>query len=93
MEVYDKAYKIACENVKHLKHLYLEQLPGLVLTMPHYGFEISQDVIDACKNAIIDALNGGVEIEWENESDWTFWEEINPSWFKDGYADKLKSIA
>lgn len=83
MSLYDKTYKVALNQLdqSEMKYLYLDVVPGLIKTLPHYGLEISQESIDACKQALLDHFNDGCDMEWEREAQWKFWDGLCPEWF------------
>lgn len=43
--------------------------------------ELTQDFIDACKNAIVEVYFNNIDIEWEDESMYEWWEGLTPDSF------------
>ena len=64
--LYDKVYKHAIDSLVEVKYLYAEMFVGLILAC-YNRYPVKQEAIDACKDALIEQLYDGMDIEFEDE--------------------------
>jgi hypothetical protein len=82
MSDYDRAYKVAKNQLKDFKYFYVEYMVGLIDTIcVTYGFPLNQESIDGAKDAVIDVINHGIEKEWDDYGSFMFWTGLCPEWF------------
>jgi len=79
---YDKYLKLAIDDILEMRRFPLQYFPALVGTVKNKAGEakleeIPSELVDACKDAIIDVYFSNIEPEWETEEQWNFWEKLS----------------
>lgn len=75
--------KIVQDEVKGFKHLGISAVKGLyAVLIKQYGCPDTQETVEALEEGIQEQLFGNVEIEFEDDILWEFWEEMTPETLK-----------
>jgi hypothetical protein len=82
MSIKSRAYIIARDQLANLKYCYWDAVVGLIGTVcGNYDVPLTQENIDAIKEAIQDKFSPGVEFEWDSYGMWQWWENLSVEWF------------
>lgn len=66
-----------------LKRLPFNQMYGLICAVAwKYNCEVTQELIDAAKDAVQEIYSPGVEFEWPDDEAYLWWNSICPEHFK-----------